>query len=209
MQKFFVPFRSSAKIAAIAGFFAAGAFALPANATVYMIDRTIGATGAVTGYIETDGTVGAIQTENLVDWTLTLTIDDSSVELFGPLSGDNSVGSIIGAGLTASETQLSVTGGAGNFFQFCMEAPSYPDVCNLGLESWYVSTSTLFYEQVRGIPGETPQDSGLQGAFGDIFVIGLADAGPPVSDVPLPAGAWLFLTGAAGAFGLRRKRKTR
>ena len=39
---------------------------------VYNLNRTIGA-GTVTGFIETDGTIGVLSTANITDWILTLT----------------------------------------------------------------------------------------------------------------------------------------
>ncbi|MEZ5893263.1 MAG: VPLPA-CTERM sorting domain-containing protein [Parvularculaceae bacterium] len=182
--------------------------AAPANATVYTVDRTVGATGSVTGTIETDGTLGTIMQANIIDWNLTLAIDDSSANLLGPLSGDNSVFGMIGGFFDATETELTyaVSGGVRSF-QFCMESPSFPNVCNLGLQSWFVSAFGAFSETVRGIPGEADQSSGPLGAIGDIFVIGTAMGGmEEPSDVPLPAAAWMFLAGFGGLAAARRNR---
>jgi hypothetical protein len=39
---------------------------------IYDVDRTIGA-GTVTGFVQTDGTLGVLNTVNITDWTLNLT----------------------------------------------------------------------------------------------------------------------------------------
>ena len=53
--------------AAIALFMMIGA----AQAITYNVNRTIGA-GTVTGFVETDGTIGILATGNITDWVLTL-----------------------------------------------------------------------------------------------------------------------------------------
>ena len=64
-------------------------------AITYLVDRTIGV-GSVTGFIETDGTIGALVTANITDWSLVLDIGggNPTATLTGPGSGANSTVSI-------------------------------------------------------------------------------------------------------------------
>ena len=195
------PIKGGLRIAAAA---LAGAAAMLASsgvgATVYTVNETIGA-GSVTGFIETDGTIGAVDVSEIVDWSLQLNNDGVIVDLFGPDSGDNSVFGLIGAVFQASATELTyqISGGVAGF-QFCLEAAGYPNVCNLGLPNWVVFGTNSFQEQIRDISGKPNQTYGPVGAAGDIVVIGVASGGQP-PEVPLPAAAWLFLSGVAGLFG--------
>lgn len=51
--------------------FAAFSFASTAHALTYFVNRVIGA-GTVTGFIQTDGTIGVLVGTNITDWALTL-----------------------------------------------------------------------------------------------------------------------------------------
>lgn len=81
------------------------AAAAPAQAITYVGTRTVGAQTAQLS-ITTDDTLGVLSTANILDWTIVLTFDVTSVELFGPLSGGNSVTQIDGDGVTATATEL-------------------------------------------------------------------------------------------------------
>ena len=51
----------------------------------YNTSQTIGA-GGVTGFIETDGTIGTLNTGNILDWDLLVNTGVSTFDLVGPLS---------------------------------------------------------------------------------------------------------------------------
>lgn len=80
--------------------------ALPAQAITYAGTRTVGDSTAQL-LITTDDTLGELSTANILDWTVTLTFGVNSVDLFGPLSGGNSVTLIEGNGVTATLTDLT------------------------------------------------------------------------------------------------------
>ncbi|MCP5069257.1 MAG: hypothetical protein GY946_22055, partial [bacterium] len=63
-----------------------------ASSITYQINETIGSNGSVTGFIETDGTLGNMVSgsTHFIDWNIILSAS-GAVALFGPLSGDNSV----------------------------------------------------------------------------------------------------------------------
>ncbi len=163
---------------------AACLFATSASATRYEVDRTVGA-ATVSGYIETDGTLGMISGSNLVDWSLQIVNGSESVTLRGPASGDNSVFGQVGLLLTATPDQLlqSVSAGVSGI-QFCLENTGFPNVCNIGQPNWFLNSSGEFVEIVRDFPTEPDQQTGPAGAPGDSFVIATADADTDADGVP-------------------------
>ena len=71
----------------------------------YGVDQTVGI-GSVTGFIETDGTIGVLSTGNILDWNLLLNDGSTTFDLLGPLSGSNSQFGVSGSELSASATQI-------------------------------------------------------------------------------------------------------
>ncbi len=56
----------------IAALLVSASMAANADPITYEINRAIGTDGSITGYIQTDGTVGALSFENFLDWNLTI-----------------------------------------------------------------------------------------------------------------------------------------
>jgi hypothetical protein len=101
------------------------------SAITYNVNLTIGA-GSVTGDIVTDGTIGVINTANLIDWNLLLNDGTNTFDLLGPLSGSNSGVSDSGGLLTATATRLlfNFSGASGAvFFQAPAPGSGKDDVC--------------------------------------------------------------------------------
>ena len=91
--------------------FVAATLASASNIT-YNVNRTIG-TGTVTGFIQTDGTVGTLTLANVTDWSLVLfTPVQGSFSLFGPSSGNNSVVWSTGGDISATSTNSCLTSAA-------------------------------------------------------------------------------------------------
>jgi hypothetical protein len=88
-----------------------------AASITYDVNLTVGG-GGVTGYIVTDGIIGA--NPNIIDWNLLLNDGTNTFDLLGPLSGPNSPPDTLGynsTGLTASATELLFSfSGAGVLF---------------------------------------------------------------------------------------------
>jgi hypothetical protein len=82
---------------------------------MYNISRTVG-TASITGFIETNGTTGMLASTEIIDWNLVLKNGAATLNLTGPLSGNNSVdsNSVVNGDLTASATDLSFKFGAAN-----------------------------------------------------------------------------------------------
>ncbi|HXB69074.1 MAG TPA: hypothetical protein VNY05_12565 [Candidatus Acidoferrales bacterium] len=79
-----------------------GAASLCSAATItYGVSQTVGP-GSLTGFIETDGTIGAIGTSNILDFNLLL--NDGTTTVNDHRS--NSVFEVIGSDLSATTTQL-------------------------------------------------------------------------------------------------------
>jgi len=76
-----------------------------AGPTTYSVDRTIG-TGTITGFIETDGSLGVLGAGNFVDWSLLLNVGTDTYTLYGPSSGNNSSVYVQGSDVTATATQV-------------------------------------------------------------------------------------------------------
>src|SRR5450755_221698 len=60
----------------------------------------------VTGTIQTDGTLGILNTGNITDWNLLLSDGTNTFDLTGSLSGNDSVVLIQGTDTSATATQL-------------------------------------------------------------------------------------------------------
>jgi hypothetical protein len=67
-----------------------------ASPIIYGVSLSIGATGHVNGFIETDGTIGTLGAGNIIDWSLKITDGvDTPDTLLGPLSGNSSFVSVL------------------------------------------------------------------------------------------------------------------
>lgn len=76
-----------------------------AAAITYNVNQTVGV-GTVTGFIETDGTIGGLGTSNILNWNLLLNDGSTTFDLLGPSSGSNSAVGVSGSDLSATATQL-------------------------------------------------------------------------------------------------------
>jgi hypothetical protein len=82
-----------------------GAVVSNASPITYDVSRTIGI-GSLTGFIETDGTIGVLAAGDFLDWSLLLNDGTNTYNLYGPLSGNNSSVYVSGSDVTATATQL-------------------------------------------------------------------------------------------------------
>ena len=60
----------------------------------------------MTGFIETDGSIGVLNAGNILDWNLLLDDGSTTFNLLGPVSGPNSQVGVFGPGLSATASQL-------------------------------------------------------------------------------------------------------
>ena len=117
-----------------------------ANATIiYDVNRTIG-TGSVTGFIETDGTLGALSTANIVDWAFTLTAPllPGSPDMISLGDSGFHVVDVSGMPLSATSTELIFDFSPGMGFAIFRRTGSN-GVC------WVQTSATCFGDQTEVI----------------------------------------------------------
>jgi hypothetical protein len=167
----------------------------PAAATTYLFDIALdspifGATQA-TGFIETDGTLGALTAANIAAWSVSW----QGTELFSSTAvfGGPAVGSVFALdGFTATATTLSVTG----LWEF-QNGVTLSDGSHAS-ESLGVYSGTnleLFYRSEAADPLAIPQVYRV--VYGSTDLTTDVIARTASISVPLPASAILLLTGLA------------
>ncbi|WP_372622439.1 hypothetical protein [Falsiroseomonas sp.] len=182
----------SALLLAIA---AAAAVAAPtggAEAAIFNVNRTIGL-GGVSGTLTTDGTIGALATQNITDWNLVLS--DGAATLV--LTPANSQHVIDGQAFSATATQL--------VFDFA--APSGAAL----FQAPFIGAGTNYWcLEIAGCTGAGPQAESVYLNFtppGVVATYATAQViGTVVATVAEPAAFAIFGLGLVGLGILRRKR---
>jgi hypothetical protein len=176
-----------------------------ANASIiYNVDRIIG-DGTVTGFIETDGTLGVLGSGNITDWTLTLTAPNLYL---GPtdvidIADTAAAAQVVGTAVTATSTQL--------LFDFSLSGEHYALFIGGTPEqnSWCLETAAGNCTG-NGIGEHISWDEnnpfGNPGAAQSVAHTGLV-VFAEVQTVPVPAAAWLFGSGLLGLVGMARRKK--
>ncbi len=107
-------------------------FAPGANNITYNVHLTFGSAGSMVGTITTDGTIGVLNTSNIVSWNLTLADSATNSTILTPSnsafsSGNYNTGGQPNNDFTATSTTLTMTYANGGFWgvsgasgQFCM-----------------------------------------------------------------------------------------
>ena len=201
-------------------FFLAAVFmtlcAATANASIiYDVDRTIG-DGTVTGFIQTDGTLGDLFAGNIENWSLTLTAPDPSSNTGGVISDtiSKSTGdsvSIVGpfntTAVSATATQL--------LYDFNFTHPQDPTgsiyMLFLGATSpnlnWCLETTICNSDGV----GSMEYISYIDTSGNKVLLSSVNHTGEIVfantAVIPVPAAVWLFGSGLIGLAGIARRKK--
>jgi hypothetical protein len=161
-----------------------------ANAsTVYSVDRTVG-NGSVSGFIETDGTIGILEKNNITDWELTLTVLGLSdkIEL-----GRQSEHKIVGDAVEATATQLWFDFDVKNSANYILFLGTNPK------NFWCLETMNCAGPSLA----ETISLSDSRSQVPQSGRIAFAQ----VSAIPVPAAVWLFGTALIGLVGFSKRRK--
>ncbi len=189
-------------------FAAALAFVAKADIT-YDISRSIG-TATVTGFIETDGNTGTLAIVDIVDWNLVLTNQGVTLNLKGPLSGNNSVDSDsqLDGDLTANATDLFFDFGAANAGYFLFQTTG---LFGSG-EQYYCDAATnqnfvcATGEEIVPVSIFDPAKYANTGPLTNTVIIASV---PGTSPVPEPTTVFLVSTMLIGIVLFTRKRSAR
>jgi hypothetical protein len=177
------------------------AAAAPASATSFVVNQTMGATGTVTGTIDTDGTIGALASGNFSAWNLLVTGNGISMTL----TNFNSGLYISGTGPTATATDIS--------FDFSNAVASYllfqaggfgsgnTYWCNASASGACAQGATATPESYLSASFQTEARSGVQ--------VIASSSGTTTAAVPEPS-TWAMLIAGFGvtAMAMRRRRPT-
>lgn len=157
-----------------------------ASPITYLVYQTVGA-GSVTGFIETDGTIGVLGNGNILNWNLVLNDGTApAFDLLGPLSASNSVVGIAGADLTATATQLSFNFASTDGGYALFQSP----VLFTGSDFWCsvsADTSSSFCPPPEGETVNVSPDSNRSTSLSSAAVIGTASSLPEPSCLPFVA----------------------
>lgn len=175
--------------------------------TIYDANNPVTPDVLLGGFIETDGTLGALTAANILSYRISWNFDVHNAffdqSSFDPLPGYiYSEETVDVSGLFATPTEILVTSpfeiGGGYYFGLGL----------IGGFGGYGATfswdsGTLRLDQGGGFFAGTPYLSGVAGFnASEAFP---ANSALATAAVPLPAGAWLLL-GGLGALGLARRR---
>lgn len=208
---------------------AAVCISAPAFATTYHFDYSVGSsTGGnyydresnggdtqetgdmvVTGFIETDGTIGTVTAANILSWEFSISGEEESLTISStPTFGDYSFYGTF----DATPDTLTATGVYSIFeHNYVFNSEGYDEEYILG-KIWGGASSSGIYDaaQIRGYDQTCMSggcyDTTYTGEYGFTYSNTTAFVGT-VSPVPLPAGFPLLLAGLGGLAVIRRKRR--
>ena len=188
-------------------------FAPSANNITYNVSLTFGSAGSMVGTITTDGTLGVLNTSNIVSWNLTLADSPTNSTLLTPSnsafsSGNYNTGGQPNNDFTATSTTLTMTYSNGGFWsvsgasgQFCMT-----DWSNcfgpVAYGTWSINGDNAYSESAAG--------AGSSQTIGTGGTVAASGASTYVATAPVAAGTatpgtspWVMMAqaGAAGAAG--------
>ncbi|SDJ39212.1 VPLPA-CTERM sorting domain-containing protein [Lutimaribacter saemankumensis] len=169
-----------------------------AHAATYKVDRQIG-TGSITGFIETNGKVGRLGGDDILDWEFSFASPNLSPTSDGKITfaestrrGTQVIGSA--SSVIATETELSFEFVDSWYSFLIFQNSASAEVWCIGKGCYDQDIAEYLNPGINYTRAEKVLKSGTE-------VFATANA-----VVPLPAGAPLLLTGIAGFAWLRRRK---
>ena len=181
--------RKTLRIIPVLLLFAAIAAPTVARADItYAVDETVGA-GSATGFITTDGTIGILDTADILNWNLTLNDGTNPpVDLEGPASGNNSLVFLIGSDLTATPSQLIFAFGTADGGRLQFYVSGGPIICYSTIVDCTGTPVGISLDTL------TPDTNFVYTAVSDTEgIAGPVPAPEPTTLILLPAGIALLL----------------
>jgi hypothetical protein len=168
--------------------------ATSANASIiYNVNRTIDA-GSVTGFIETDGTLGTLGSANITNWILTITAPNIGGGTPSVIDFATSSASLIGGtAVTATSDQI--------LFDFSPTGAGYMFMA--GSDYWCLDTGIATCTGVG-----VGEHIGFPDYGGNVAQTTTYSSSTVIATVvPVPAAVWLFGSGLACLIGAARRNK--
>jgi hypothetical protein len=188
-------------------------YAPAGNNITYNVNLTFGSAGSMVGTITTDGTIGVLNTSNIVSWNLTLADSATNSTLLTPSnsafsSGNYNTGGQPNNDFTATSTTLTMTysnagfwGVSGTSGAFCMT-----DWSNcfgpIAYGTWSINGDNAYSESAVGTGSS--QIIGTGGTVATPVTSTYVATGPVAAGTALPGTSpWVMMAqaGAAGATG--------
>ena len=188
-------------------------YALASNNITYNVNLTFGSAGSMVGTITTDGTLGVLNTSNIVSWNLTLADIATNSTLLTPgnsafSSGNDDTGGLPNNDFAATSTTLTMTYNNGGFWGlggtsglFCMT-----DWSNcfgpIAYGTWNINGDNTFSDSAAG--AGSSQTIGTGGTVATPVTSTYVATAPVAAGVAIPGTSpWVMMAqgGAAGANG--------
>ncbi|MFZ0137004.1 MAG: collagen-like protein, partial [Candidatus Sulfotelmatobacter sp.] len=188
-------------------------YALASNNITYNVNLTFGSAGSMVGTITTDGTLGVLNTSNIVSWNLTLADSATNSTLLTPgnsafSSGNDDTGGLPNNDFAATSTTLTMTYNNGGFWglggtsgSFCMT-----DWSNcfgpIAYGTWNINGDNTFSDSAAG--AGSSQTIGTGGTVATPVTSTYVATAPVAAGVAIPGTSpWVMMAqgGAAGANG--------
>ncbi len=186
-------------------------FAPGANNITYNVNLTFGSAGSMVGTITTDGTLGVLNTSNIVSWNLTLADSATNSTLLAPSnsafsSGNYDTGGQPNNDFTATSTTLTMTYSNGGFWgvsgasgQFCMT-----DWSNcfgpIAYGTWSINGDNAYSESAVG--GGSSQIIGTGGTVATPATSTYVATGPVAAGTAIPGTSPWVMMAQAGTNGI-------
>jgi hypothetical protein len=166
------------------------------GATVYSVNEAVGASGSVTGTIQTDGNLGTLTTADIISWNLLLNDGSQSFDLAGPNASNAAQVQGLSFTSTANGLFFNFSANNGDFVEF-RDPATFPTTNYLCLQDSKAQCSSDPSAFVIHVDSDNEQ---ITTESGNVEI---------ATAVPEPASIALLVAGLAGLSFFRRRKGTR